>query len=123
RTPPLDEAPGSEGRAASHRAAVFGGVQDIHVPASFKVAVPDVEVAVDALDRRVAAAELAAVEGVVVVVELREGHAPPALLEKAVLEGGLRQRLRAGGVLQDTGIREAAEGEMAVRDLRLEAFV
>ena len=57
---------------------MFGGVQDIHEAAAFKVAVPDVEVAVDALDRRVAAAELAAVEGVVVVVELRADHAPAA---------------------------------------------
>ena len=102
---------------------MLGPVANVHHPAPFKMAVADVEVAVIAIDRDAASAELAAIERVVVVVELQEGDAPFAVLEQAVLEGGFRERLPlVRMIFQDGGIGETPKRQMPVRDLGLKAL-
>jgi hypothetical protein len=96
---------------------------DVHVAAHLEPAVAGVEVPVLAVDRRPAAPELAAVEGVVVVVEADEGDAATAVLKEAVLELGLREGELVAARGRDARLAEAPEREVLVADLGLEAPV
>ncbi len=99
---------------------MLGAVANVHHPAAFKMAVADVEVAVVTIDRHTAFPEVAAIERVIVVVELQEGDAPFAILEQAVFESGFRERLTlVGMVFQDRRIGEATKRQMPVGDLGL----
>ena len=101
---------------------MLGPVANVHHPAPFKMAVADVEIAVVTIDADATAPELTAVEREIVIVELQESDAPFAILEQAILEGGLGQRaavhvdgdVDAGGAgLDDAGLHphQVADGE------------
>ena len=55
---------------------MFGQVADVRHPASFKMAITNVEIAVGTIDRDTTIAELTAVECEIVVVKLQERDAP-----------------------------------------------
>ena len=67
---------------------MFGQVPDVHHPASFKMAIADVEIAVGTIDRYCTISELTAVECEIVVIKLQERDASFTILEEAVFKGG-----------------------------------
>jgi len=105
--------------ATAHRAAVLRGQPDVDGGAPLEVTVADVGIAVVTLDSGLAAAELAAVDGPVVVVEAQEGDAAMAVLEQRVLDHDLGGRRGAAG--QQAGVGEVAERHVPEIDLGLEA--
>ena len=102
---------------------MLGAVANINHPACFKMAVADVEIAVIAIDRDAASAELTTVERVVVVIELQKGYASLAILKQAVFEGGFGERLAlVGMIFQDGSIGKAPERQVPVSDLCLKTL-
>ena len=97
-------------------------IADVDDAAGFEVAIADVEISVNVIEPHAAPPEFAAVERVVVVVELQERDAPLAVLEQAVLERGLGERLAACRMLFQHGrIGERAKRQMPVGDFRLKS--
>ena len=97
-------------------------IADVDDAAGFEVAIADVEIPVNVIEPHAAPPEFAAVERVVVVVELQERDAPLAVLEQAVLERGLGERLAACRMLFQHGrIGEPAKRQMPVGDFRLKS--
>lgn len=72
---------------------MLGVVANIHDSAVFEMAIADIKVAVRTIDRNTTAAELTAIEGEVVVVELEEGDAALAVFEEAIFKGCLRESM------------------------------
>ena len=102
---------------------MLGPVANVRDSAPFKMTVADVKVAMITIDGDATTPELTAIEREVVVIELQESDAPFTLVEQAVFERGLRQRVTLVGVgLQDGGISETPKRQMPVRDFSLKAL-
>lgn len=76
-----------------------------------------------AIGRHRKSAELRAIERVVVVIELQEGHASLAVFEKTVFEGSFRECLAlVGMVFQDRGIGKAPKCQLPMDNFRLKSL-
>ena len=96
---------------------------NIHIKAFLEMALSGIEIAMHALDTNAAMAELTAVKGVIVVVELDEGYPTSTVLKEAVFEEGFSKGILILRLRKDAGICEIAESQVLMVHFSLKAIM